>query len=843
MRVFNTTDIPMTDRIVKLREELFKKMPEIEVDRAVLITESYKQTEDQPIVKRRALAFEHILNNIPITIRDNELVVGSATKAPRSCQVFPEFSYEWLESELDTIEFREADPFHISEENKAVLRKVFPYWKNKTTSELASAYMAPEASMAIEHNMFTPGNYYYNGVGHVTVDYGKVLKIGYKGILQEVQQELDNCNVYDADYAKKHEFLESVIISCNAVINYARRYANLAYEMAQKCTDSTRKKELLMIASNCANVPENPARNFFEACQSFWFVQMLIQMESSGHSISPGRFDQYMYPYYEKDIKSGVITREFAQELLDCIWVKFNDLNKARDAASAKGFAGYSLFQNLCAGGQTSEGIDATNDLSFLCIQASMHTRLPAPSFSVRIWNGTPNEFLVKCAELTRTGIGLPAYYNDEVIIPSLMSRGLTLEDARDYNIIGCVEPQKAAKTEGWHDAAFFNMCRPLELVFSNGVDKGVKIGLDTGNVENMRTFDEFFDAYKKQEAYMIGLMVNANNAIDVAHAERAPLPFLSCMVENCVKAGKTLQEGGAVYNFTGPQGFGISNMTDALWAVKTLVFEEKKVTMSELKDALIHNYGKGLDSEAAKEATMEVVANITAAGKSVSEEQIAQICKMFLQGETDINKKKRYDEILGMIEELPKYGNDIEEVDMFAREVAYTYTREVEKYQNPRGGRFQAGLYPVSANVPLGAQTGATPDGRLAYTPIADGVGPRQGADTKGPTAAANSVSKLDHGIASNGTLYNQKFHPSALSGMEGLQNFASYIRAFFDQKGMHMQFNVVSRETLLDAQKHPEKYKSLVVRVAGYSALFTSLSKSLQDDIINRTEQAFNA
>ena len=301
--------------------------------------------------------------------------------------MFPEYSYEWLESELDTIEFREADPFHVSEEVKTELRRVFPYWKNKTTSELASSYMAPEAQMAIEHNMFTPGNYYYNGVGHYTADYGKVIGIGYKGIIAEVEAELEKCDVADADYAKRHEFLESVIISCKAVINYARRYAELAYETAKNCSDPVRKQELLIIAKNCAHVPENPAEDFYEACQSFWFVQMLLQMESSGHSISPGRFDQYMYPLYKQGIENGTLTREFAQELLDCIWVKLNDLNKARDAASAEGFAGYSLFQNLCAGGQTKEGIDATNDLSFLCIQASMHTRLPAPSFSVRVWN------------------------------------------------------------------------------------------------------------------------------------------------------------------------------------------------------------------------------------------------------------------------------------------------------------------------------------------------------------------------------------------------------------------------------------------------------------------------
>lgn len=841
MKKFNTTDIPMTDRIRRLIDNLFAKMPEVEADRAVLITESYMATENEPMVKRRALAFKHILDNIPIIIRNDELIVGSSTQSPRSCQAYPEFSYEWLEGELDTMEFREADPFHVSEEVKSELRRVFPYWKGKTTSELAQSYMAPEAIVSIDHNMFTPGNYFYNGVGHFTVNYRQVINIGLSGVIDRVRKELASINVYDANYTTKHELLESMIISCEAVINYAHRYAELACDMAQKESDPQRKRELLHIAKNCAKVPENPAETFYEGCQSFWFLQQVIQLESSGHSISPGRFDQYMYPLYKKGIETGTLTREFAQELLDCIWVKLNDLNKARDAASAEGFAGYSLFQNLIAGGQTKDGRDATNDLSFLCIQASMHTRLPAPSLSVRVWNGTPNEFLLKCTELTRTGIGLPAYYNDEIIIPALMSRGVTLEDARNYQIIGCVEPSVEAKTNGWHDAAFFNMCRPLELVFSNGYDKGVKVGIETGEIDEFPTFESFFAAYKAQSDYQVKMMVNAINAIDVAHAERAPLPFVSAIIDDCISEGKTIEQGGAHYNFTGPQGFGIANMTDGLYAIKKLVYDEGKYTLAEFKEAMALNYGYGLTPKAAKNSTKEVVEQLVAEGKKVDEETIAGIYKMFIDGVCTPEQKAKFQKMREDIDAVPKYGNDIDEVDDFAREVAYVYTRELEKYKNPRGGQFQAGMYPVSANVPLGEQTGATPDGRLANTPVADGVGPRSGYDVLGPTAAANSVATLDHGIASNGTLYNQKFHPSALSGVAGLQNFISYIRAYFDQKGMHMQFNVVDRDTLIDAQKHPEKYKSLVVRVAGYSALFTTLSRSLQDDIIKRTEQVF--
>ena len=838
---YDSTEIPKSDRIPKLVENLYAKMPEIESARAILITESYRQTENEPMVIRRAKAFAHILENIPIVIRDLELIVGSTTIAPRGCQTYPEFSYEWLEAEFDTVETRSADPFYISEKTNQELKEANAYWKGKTTSELATSYMEPETLLAMEHNIFTPGNYFYNGVGHVTVKYGEVLAIGFSGIKAKAQAELDKLCLADGDYQKKSRFLEAVMISCDAAIEYARRYARLALKEAEECTDPVRKRELLQIAQNCANVPEKGATGFYEACQSFWFVQQLLQIESSGHSISPGRFDQYMYPYYQKDMESGKITREFAQELMDCIWVKLNDLNKCRDAASAEGFAGYSLFQNLIAGGQNEEGIDVTNDLSFMSIQASMHVFLPQPSLSVRVWNGTPHEFLIRAAELTRTGIGLPAYYNDEVIIPSLMSRGLTLQDARDYNIIGCVEPQKSGKTEGWHDAAFFNMCRPLELIFSNGMDKGVSIGPATGNVEDMTTFEQFYDAYKKQMDYAIQLLVNADNAIDMAHAERCPLPFLSSMVDDCMKVGKTVQEGGAVYNFTGPQGFGVANMADSLYSVKTLVYDEKKITMGELKEALATNYGKGLGAEDVAAMTAKIANELKEAGKTIGEKEVAAILNTVVAASEAPEVKANGERILKLIEEVPKFGNDIPEVDAFARDVAYTYTEPLQNYKNPRGGSFQAGLYPVSANVPLGAQTGATPDGRLAYQPVADGVSPSAGKDVNGPTAAANSVSRLDHYIASNGTLFNQKFHPSALSGRNGLENFVGLIRSYFDQKGSHMQFNVVSRETLLDAQKHPEQYKHLVVRVAGYSALFTTLSKSLQDDIIRRTEQGF--
>ncbi len=842
MAKYLTESIAMQDRIKHLKEDLFRKMPEIESARAILLTESFKQTENQPLIIRKALAFKHILDNIPIVIRDNELIVGSSTIAPRGCQTFPEFSFTWLEEEFDTVATRLADPFYISDKTKEELKQANAYWSGKTTSELALSYMSPNAVKSIKHNMFTVGNYFYNGVGHICVHYDWVVNDGLISVIKRAGEELSSLKEGDEDYAKKSRFLQAVIISTQAVCDYAKRYSVLAKDLAEKEKDEKRKQELLIISKNCAKVPMQPAETFYEACQSFWFIQQLIQMESSGHSISPGRFDQYMYPFYKADLDKGQLTKEFAQELIDCIWIKLNDLNKCRDEASAEGFAGYSLFQNLIVGGQDEDGMDATNDLSFMCLEASIHVQLPQPSLSIRVWNGSPTELLVKAARLTRTGVGLPAYYNDEVIIPSLMNRGLTLKDARDYCIIGCVEPQKAGKTDGWHDAAFFNMVRPLELVFSSGIFDGELVGVATKKIEEIKTFEEFVDAYKTQMNYQIELLVNADNAVDVAHSERGCLPFLSGMVEDCIKRGKSVEEGGAVYNFTGPQGFGIANVADSLYAIKKLVFEEKSVTLTEFKEALNDNYGRPMDKHLAQSIVRKALREAKKQGQTFGAKEIEQLLKSLLKNNIDPSKKQKYDKLLEKIESVDKFGNDIREVDLFAREMAYTYTKPIERYKNPRGGSYQAGLYPVSANVPLGAQTGATPDGRLANTPVADGVSPSSGKDVNGPTATFNSVSKLDHLIASNGTLLNQKFHPTALKGEDGLYNFVNLIRTYFDQKGSHVQFNVVSKETLLDAQAHPEKYRHLVVRVAGYSALFTTLSRSLQDDIINRTEQTFS-
>ena len=859
-----------TDRVERLRSMIVDAVPCIEAERAVLITESYQATEGLPMIMRRAKALENILNNLTVTIRDDELVVGTLTKAVRSCQLFPENSYKWVMDEFDTIETRMADPFKISEEDKATLRKVLPYWEDKTISDLASSYMSEKTKECIANGVFTVGNYFFGGVGHIIIDYDKAIRRGYKAIIQDAVEALESFDCNDPDFIQKTQFCKAIITVLSAAINFAKRYSDKAKEMAAVETNPTRKAELLQIAANCEKVPANGATNFYEACQSFIITQMILQVESSGHSESPGRFDQYMYPYLEKDLASGAITKDFAQELLDCVFVKLNDLNKVRDQISAQAFAGFQVFQNIGAGGQTEDGMDATNELSYMMMETVAHLRLSAPSFSIRVWQGTPDEFLYRACELARLGTGVPAMYNDEAIIPALCNRGLTLADARNYCIIGCVEPQCPHKTDGWHDAAFFNVAKVFDIAIHGGKNRdGKQLGPVTKPMPEWKSMDDLYEAYETQIQYFVSKLVEADNAVDIAHKERAPLPFMSALVDDCIGRGKTVMEGGAIYNFTGPQAFGNVDTGDAIYCIKKHVFEDKDLTMQQIYDAMEHNFGAELgagcydgpfvrlstDSAEPAAAAME---SVSVSSEDSMESIInAVVQKILAEKGSNLSmsvdtkseactscsdaQRAEYDRIRHILDATPCFGNDIDEVDMCARKATQVYSHEVEKYKNPRGGQYQAGCYPVSANVLFGKDVQALPDGRYSNAPLADGVSPRQGHDVKGPTAAGNSVAKLDQLNISNGTLYNQKFLPSAVAGDQGLLNFAAVVRNYFDKKGMHVQFNVIDRETLLDAQAHPENYKDLVVRVAGYSAHWTVLAKEVQDDIIARTEQHF--
>lgn len=841
-----------TDRVKRLKKSIVEAMPVVEVERAELVTDTYKDTEDMPPILRRAKVVENLFNNMHVTIRDDELIVGTATEHPRSSEIGIEYSYEWIEPELDTMATRTCDPFYVSEDAKQKLKELGGYWKGKTMSEYAWSLMSQECKDCQENAVFNAGNYMYAGVGHSVVFYEKVLKIGFSGIIDEVLEAMNNLDRSQPESIKKERFYEALIITYTAAINHAHRYAKKAEEMAKTETNPQRKAELQQIAQNCYNVPRNGATTFWEAVQSFWFVHYMLNVETNGHSYSPGPFDRFMNPFYVND---KTITKDFAQELMDCLFVKFNDANKVRDDISAQAFAGYQLFELIALGGTDEEGNDLTNDISYMCLDALAHVGMPMPSVGVRVGNSTPDEFLYRACEVIRLGYGMPNLFNDEVIIPAMVNRGIPLKVARTYTPSGCVEPDIQHKYDGWHDAASFDVAKVMEITLHNGRCFGKQLGPQTGEITSFTCIEDFFTAFRIQMEFFVRNMAEAVNCIDMAHGDKVPLPFQSALIEGCIEKGKSVQEGGAIWNFTGPQGVGVVDAGDSLYCIQKNVFEDKKFTLAELKEALENNFGYPVPAMGSTD--LSVAAGTEAAGGADGnvEEVLYEALKAILNKSesfnlNDITKSigtnatpntAKYEEILRTLRNTTGFGNDIDEIDEYSVRCGRIYCEIVEKYRNPRGGRFQAGMYPVSANVLYGKDVDALPTGRLAKEALADGVSPRAGVDTHGPTAAANSVSKLDHAIASNGTLYNMKFLPAAVAGDEGLKNLAALIRGYFERKGMHVQFNVVDRETLIDAQKNPDAHKDLVVRVAGYSAHFVRLAKDTQDNIIARTEQTF--
>lgn len=836
-----------TARVERLKQAVYDAVPVLEVERMVLMTKAYQENEDASPVMRRAKAMEKLLNNMHITIRDDELIVGSVTEHPRSSEIHVELSLEWLLEELDTISTRPTDPYYLSEESKEIIRSLAPYWEGRTNSEYALSLMSKECMDALEHGVYDSGSYLYGGVGHSQVDYGRILERGYEGVIQDCEAELAKLDRSDPEAIKKEQFYKALMITYTAAINFAHRYARKAEEMAAKETNPVRKAELLQIAKNCQHVPQYGARNFYEAVQAFWFVHCIIRIECNGYSYSPGPFDRYMYPFYRDDKE---ITEEFAQELLDCLYVKFNDSATCRDKITAQAFAGYGMFEQVALSGMDERGNDITNDVSYLCLNAAAHVQMPQPSNGVRISNQTPDEFLYRVCEVVRLGFGQPAIFNDEVIIEAMMNRGIPLEVARTYSPSGCVEPTIAHFYDGWHSPAFFNLAKVLEITLNNGMDKGEQIGPKTGDITTFTSMDDFTKAFETQLQYFVRQLVDNLNCVDYAFKEKTPNTFQSALISDCIAVGKTVQEGGARYNWTGPQGIAVADAGDALYAIEKNVFIDKKLTLAELKDAIDHNFGFPVNTPDG--SPVPSCSSCAMENNNETEALINKIVQEILKKSGSLNSygvqsgsaacsTKDYAEIYRICDNTPSYGNDIDEVDKYAALVARLYCEELVKYRNVRGGIFQAALFPVSGNVIYGYDVGALPSGRIAGTPLADGVSPRPGKDVKGPTAAANSVSKLDHALASNGTLYNQKYLPSALAGDQGILNLSAVIRGFFDRKGMEMQFNVIDRATLLAAQRNPEQYKNLVVRVAGYSANFTKLARDMQDNIIARTEQSF--
>ena len=781
----------------KLRDDMLAKKPKMCAERAKIYTEIYQKYESDPMIIRRSKALKELLENMTIYILDDELIVGNQASTPRSAPVYPETESRYILDEgTGVFETRKYDPFVVTPEVKATLEEVLPRWKGKSVEEVAAG-KTPEKTFwlmeEIPYKVFHSEIHFRGGIGHVSGGFERLLKRGFEGLKKEAEERIAKLDLSDPDDLVRMQFYHAALITCEGVINFARRFADLAREKAAVEENPERKKELEKTAEVCDQVPARPARSFHEAVQSIWFSHLLLQIESNGLGVSPGRIDQYLHPFYKQDLESEIITQEEAQELIDCFWVKIEEIKRVYDSECAQDFSGYTTGLNITIGGQEPDGTDATNDISYMCLNAQYKLKTAHPNFTVRCHNKLPEELLLRACEVVRLGTGMPEFMNDEAHVPSLMNRGIKLEDARSYTNIGCVEPAVPGKTCSWSNAAMFNLGKCLELALNNGkcMLSGEQIGPHTGDACEFKSIEEVMEAYKKQVGYFVKHMVISLNAIDNTHGEILQTPYLSLLVDDCLEKGKDITAGGAHYNFTSPQGVGVADVADSLSVIKKLIFEEKKISFEKLLSAVSDNF----------------------------------------EGNEELRQT--------LINSAPKYGNDNDYVDLMAKFAGRIYCEEVEKYKNPRGGFYNPGLYPVSAHVPLGRNTAALPSGRKALAPLADGVSPTHGSDKKGPTAVVNSVAKLDHIIASNGTLLNQKFHPTVLQDIKGLKSLGNLIRTFFELGGKHIQFNVVDSNTLREAQKYPEKYTGLSIRVAGYSAFFTQLSKDMQDDIIERTEQ----
>jgi formate C-acetyltransferase len=762
---------------------------EIDLVRARLTTESYRQTEGEPMSLRRARMLLHLVRNMPITIHPDEVIVGNRSLKPRMGVIAPEGAVNWVDEELDVLPTRPQDPFNIAPEQIKELREeIFPYWRGKTLEDMVGARLSDEVKAASCGKAFKL-NQTDHAQGHILPDVPGWLRLGIGGLRAKVRTSQQKCT------AKNTIFYESALVALDAAGEFILRVAGLADEQYAIEMDGARKNELASISSACHWLTENPARNFREALQAVWFLFVLLQIESNASSFSLGRFDQYMLPYLERDLETGALTLEEAQELLEYLWLKFNEIVLLRNSSSARYFAGFPIGFNVTTGGQTADGRDATNVLSFMCLRAQADLCMTQPNLSIRIHENSPQDFLETAAFVISRGSGMPQVFNDEVIIPGQLQRGISPQDAVNYAVVGCVELSTPGKALGWSDAAMFNMARVLELTLFGGADPktGVQVGLRTPALSEMTSFEELQSCYDEQTKHFIRLMVEGCNTVDAIHAEVLPSPFLSLVVEDCIGRGVDVTAGGAHYNFSGVQGVQVANVADSLAAVQLAVFNQHWVSGKEMLDVLREDF----------------------AGREILRQRL--------------------------INRVPKYGNDDNRVDSLARQWADRYSELVGAYPTIRGGTFLPGFYTVSAHVPMGANVGATPDGRHAGAPLADGgLSPSAGCDLKGPTAVLNSVGKADLSLAGNGTLLNMKFLPAFFEGERALANFVSLLRGFSRLHIPHVQFNVVSAQTLREAQLKPAEFRSLVVRVAGYSAYFVELDRGLQDEIIRRTEFA---
>ncbi len=792
----------LTPRMNEFREKLLDKKPYICAQRALLATEAYQENQNQPVVMKRALMLKNILEKMSIYIEDETLLVGNQASSNRDAPIFPEYTLEFVLNELDLFEKRDGDVFYIREETKEAIRSIAPFWENNNLRSKGAALLPEEVSVFMETGFFGMEGKLNSGDAHLAVDYQEVLKKGLIGYEKRVLELKDNLDLCISENIDKYQFYKAVLVVIDAVKTYANRFSALAKELANKHTGK-RKEELLKISQICQKVPYYPAETFQEALQSTWFIQLILQIESNGHSLSYGRFDQYIYPYYQHDIDNGLITEDEAVELLTNLWIKTMTINKVRSQAHTFSSAGSPMYQNVTIGGQTPDKKDATNKLSYLVLKSVAQTRLPQPNLTVRYHRNMPKEFLDEAIEVMKLGTGMPAFNSDEVIIPSFIEKGVKEEDAYNYSAIGCVETAVPGKW-GYRctGMSYMNFPRILLIAMNDGIDptSNKRFVEGCGHFKEMKSFDELMNAINMTIRKLTRMSVIVENAIDLALERDVPDILCSALVQDCIGRGKTLKEGGAIYDFISGLQVGIANMADSLAAIKKLVFEEKKITPEQLYNALEDNF------------------------TSEENQKIQQM----------------------LINDAPKYGNDDDYVDNLVVEVYNVYIDEMKKYPNTRynrgpiGGIRYAGTSSISANVGQGFSTMATPDGRKARSPLAEGCSPAHSMDKNGPTAVFKSVSKLPTHEITGGVLLNQKVTPQLLANDENKEKLEMLIKTFFNRlDGYHVQYNVVSRETLIDAQKHPEKHKDLIVRVAGYSAFFNVLSKATQDDIIERTEQ----
>jgi pyruvate formate-lyase/glycerol dehydratase family glycyl radical enzyme len=786
----------MNERIKKLREQSINTKPSFDPERAILITEFYKSdivtTVSAPV--RRALAFKYLLENKTICINDGELIVGERGPAPKAASTYPEICAHSLK-DLDILNSREKITFSVSDETRKIYKdEIIPFWKGKSIRDRIFNEMSEEWKEAFAAGIFTEFME-QRAPGHTVLD-GKIYKKGFIDFKEDIKRSVEKLDFFnDPEAYTKREELKAMEIVADALITYAERHAEKARELTKEEKDLERKKELEKIADICSYVPAHKPRNFWEALQYYWFVHLGVIIEFNGwDSFNPGRLDQHLYPFYKQGLEEGSLSKEKAKELLQAFWIKFNNQPAPpKVGVTAEESGTYNDFAQINIGGVKLDGSDAVNELSYHILDVIGEMRITQPSSSVQLSKKNPDRFLKRALKIIKTGFGQPSIFNTEERIQELIRQGKSIEDARDGGTSGCVETGAFGK-ESYILTGYFNMAKVLEITLNNGIDPrtGKKLGLETGNPEKFSSFEEFFNAFKKQLNYFIHIKIKANNIIERLYAEYLPAPFLSLLIDDCITRGKDYHNGGARYNTNYIQGVGLGTITDSLTAIKYNVFDKKHITMKELLTALKDNY----------------------------------------EGHENLRQR--------MINKTPKYGNDNEYADDIMRLIFEAYFDAVDGRPNTKGGRYHIDLLPTTVHIYFGRVLGATPDGRKAEEPQSEGISPVQGADRNGPTAVIKSVAKMDH-ARTGGTLLNQKFTPQLLADDEGIDKLAHLIRSFFKLDGHHVQFNVISADTLRDAQRYPEKYRDLIVRVAGYSDYFVDLDEDLQNEIIKRTEHQY--